>query len=99
VVVGVTDCAPPVPGSMNVVLSTLSEITTCVALLAVTVSMEAVPVVTELGLAVTFTVGADGGGVVAFALLPQEVNAATPANATQLSPAAHKQRAASLRFG
>ena len=75
---------------MNVVLSTLSEITTCVALLAVTVSMEAGPVVTVLGLAVTFTVGAGGGGVVAFALLPQEVSVATPTNATQLSPAAHK---------
>jgi len=68
----------------------LSEITTCVALLAVTVSMEAVPVVTVPGLAVIFTVGADGGGGVAFALLPQEVSVATPANATQLSPAAHK---------
>jgi hypothetical protein len=67
----------------------LSEITTCVALLAVTVSMEAVPVVTLPGLAAIFTVGADGGGgVVAFA--PQEVSVATPANATQLSPAAHK---------
>jgi hypothetical protein len=76
---------------MNVVPSMLSEITTCVALLAVTVSMEAVPVVTVPGLAVIFTVGADGGGgVVAFALLPQEVSVATPANATQLSPAAHK---------
>jgi hypothetical protein len=74
---------------MNVVLLMLSEITTCVALLAVTVSMEAVPVVTVPGLAVIFTVGADGGGGV-FALLPQEVSVATPANATQLSPAAHK---------
>jgi hypothetical protein len=50
--------------------------------------MEAVPVVTVPGLAVIFTDG--GGGVVAFALLPQEVSVATPANATQLSPAAHK---------
>jgi hypothetical protein len=51
--------------------------------------MEAVPVVTLPGLAAIFTVGADGGGgVVAFA--PQEVSVATPANATQLSPAAHK---------
>ena len=95
VVLGVTACAPPLPGNVNVVGSTLSVITTCVALLAVTVSIAEVPVVTEFGLAVILTVGAEvAGGGVAFTMPVQEVSVATPANEMQLSVAAQRRREA-----
>ena len=55
---------PPVPGSVNVALSRLSLITTCDALVAVTVNVTDCPLLIEAGLAEMVTVGTvvDGGG-------------------------------------
>ena len=63
---------------VKVLLSVLSEITTVVALLALTVSVEALPDVTVVGLAEIVTVGT-GGVVEALAPLPQEVRGTTNA--------------------
>ena len=60
VAAGVTGCVPPVGPSVNVLVSRLSEITTCVAFVAVTVSVEELPVVMAVGVATIVTVGALG---------------------------------------
>jgi hypothetical protein len=62
--------------------------------------MAAVPVVTELGLAVTFTVGAVGGGVIVVAtvLPPHEVRIVMAASAMQLNAAARRKFVASASF-
>jgi len=96
VAVGVTDCVPPVPGKLNVVLSMLSEITTCVALVAVTVSVEASPVVTVVGLAAIATVGAVGGVPGFGSPLPQEVAVKSAIDAIEISVAGHNQRGCSI---
>ena len=87
--VGVTFCVPPATAKVNLLLSLLSEITTCVALLAVTASIEEFPWVMVAGLATTETVGAVGGGGVAAAGLPQEARVAIAPNESR-SVAEHK---------
>jgi hypothetical protein len=62
VAAGVTFWVPPVAASVNVLLSVLSVITTCVAFEVVTVRVEALPFVTEVGLAAMLTVGAEAAG-------------------------------------
>jgi hypothetical protein len=83
---GFTLCVPPLADSGIVLLSTLSEITTWVALLAVTVSMDELPCAIVVGLAAIATVGAFGVGVgVGIAALPPQevrVEMATRAAAT-----------------
>ena len=75
VALGVTACVPPAGASVKVALSLLSEITTVVALLAVTVRLEELPAGTVPGLAVIATVGSGGGGLVCATTLPQDVRA------------------------
>ena len=58
---------------MYVVLSASFEITTWVALLAVTLRVDELPCAMLVGWAAIATVGAVGGGGVAAAPLPQEV--------------------------
>ena len=64
-------------------LSVLSEITTCVALLAVTLSIVGVPSATVVGLAAMVTVGNAGGGGVFAVPVPQAVSAESAIVATQ----------------
>ena len=60
VAVGVTACVPPVGPSVNVVMSRLFEITTCVAFVAATVRVDEPPCVIVVGAATIVTVGAPG---------------------------------------
>jgi hypothetical protein len=68
--VGVTFWVPPVAASVYVLMSALSDITTCVALAAVTVNVDELPCVTEVGVAVIATLGATVVGVLDEAVLP-----------------------------
>jgi hypothetical protein len=75
---------------VNVLLSMFSEMTTCVAWLADTVSIDELPCVIALGAAAIATVGLAGGGVDTGLLLPQEVSVARRTGARETNTAEHR---------
>jgi len=101
VVAGETVWVPPVAVNVYVVLSMLSEITTWVALLAVTVRVTAVPGATVAEFAATVTTGLDAGaglGPGDAGALPQAVVAERAMRAIKLSKAGQKYRKDSFRI-
>lgn len=88
---GVTFCVPPVAANAIVLWSTLSVITTWVALLAVTLSMDELPCAMVVGLAVIATVGTWEDCVAIAALPPQEASVDIAANAAPISEAVHQK--------
>ena len=86
------------PESVNVVLSLASVMTTFVALVALTVSVEELPWSIVVGDAEMATVGAAGGIVDVVDPVPQDVRPASATDVIEISAASRKRLADDLRI-